>query len=210
MYSKLQYISQGESRKEQLENISSSLDAGCKWIQLRFKQATEKDFMATAEQVKLLCEKYEATFIINDLVSVADKINADGVHLGLTDSSIAEARNILGNEKIIGGTANTLQDVLKRIDEECDYIGLGPFRFTTTKNNLSPILGITGYQTTMDELKKMNLEIPVYAIGGIETADITTIIQTGVHGIAVSGLITKDSNKKELVEQINSIIYEVV
>ncbi|HVA99299.1 MAG TPA: thiamine phosphate synthase [Bacteroidia bacterium] len=210
MYSKIQYISQGTTVSEQLTNIEKVLDAGCDWIQLRFKNATENELINSAESVKKLCEKYKATFIVNDHVELAKKINADGVHLGLQDTSIKNARAILGSKKIIGGTANTLNDVLKRVEEKCDYIGLGPFAFTITKEKLSPVLGIEGYQKIMNELQKINISIPIYAIGGIELEDVESIVNTGVYGIAVSGLITHHNNKRILFEQLNQQLNAVI
>jgi thiamine-phosphate pyrophosphorylase len=210
MYSKLQYISQGSTAKEQLGNIQSTLDAGCEWVQLRFKNADEKEFSSVAEQVKNICKKYNATFIINDNVELARKIDADGVHLGLQDMPVIQARAILSENKIIGGTANTLKDVLTRIDEKCDYIGLGPFRFTETKTNLSPMLGLVGYKDIMTEVLKNKIHIPIYAIGGISVDDVASLINTGVYGVALSGAITKHSNKKELLQKFNSLLHEKI
>lgn len=210
MYSKLQYISQGSTAKEQLENIQSTLDAGCKWVQLRFKNADEKEFSSVAEQVKNICKNYNAVFIVNDNVELAKKIEADGVHLGLQDMSVLQARTILRENKIIGGTANTLTDVLTRIDERCDYIGLGPFRFTSTKTNLSPVLGLHGYKDIMTEVLKNKIHIPIYAIGGILIEDVAPLINTGVYGIAVSGTITNHSNKKGLLQTFNMLLHEKI
>ena len=204
MFSKLQYISQGETAATQLKNINEALDAGCSWVQLRFKNASESELKTTADVVKKLCVAYHATFIINDHPHIAKAVDADGVHLGLTDMFIKEAIEIVGADKIIGGTANTLQDVLQRVNEDCSYIGLGPFRFTTTKANLSPILGLEGYEKIMTELKQLNIKIPIYAIGGILPDDISSIMQTGVYGLAGSGIITNHTNKKELVKEINA------
>ncbi len=210
MYSKLQYISQGSTAKEQLDNIQSTLDVGCIWIQLRYKSANEKEFALVAQQVKKKCESYNATFIINDNVELAKNIDANGVHLGLQDMSVTQARTLLGENKIIGGTANTLQDVLVRIDERCDYIGLGPFRFTATKTNLSPILGLDGYKIIMNEVLKNEIRIPIYAIGGIIMDDVVSLINTGVYGLAVSGVITNHPNKKELLQIFNSLLHEKI
>ena len=207
MYSKLQYISQGETASEQLENIQQALSAGCDWIQLRFKNASEEELFDVAEKVKLLCRKHGAKFIINDSIELAKKTDADGVHLGLTEESPIVARNILGKDKIIGGTANTIQDVLKRVEEKCDYVGLGPLRFTSTKKQLSPILGIEGYTSILEELKNKNIHIPVYAIGGIILEDVDQLVKTEIYGIAVSGIITNNSDKREIVEQLNFSLY---
>ncbi|HSD15161.1 MAG TPA: thiamine phosphate synthase [Flavobacterium sp.] len=204
MFSKLHYISQGNTVEDQLLNIHQALDNGCDWIQLRFKNQDQHQLFTLAEAVKTLCEEYLATFIINDKVDLALQINADGVHLGLNDMNIEKARNLLGNHKIIGGTANTLQDVLQRVEENCDYIGLGPFRFTTTKDNLSPILGLEGYQNIVSQMKPSNPEIPIYAIGGIQLEDIASLLDIGIHGVALSGQITE---KPQLITQLNEKLY---
>lgn len=207
MYHKLQYISQGNTIEEQLYNIHQALDAGCDWVQMRFKNQTVKDTFALAEAVKFLCEEYLANFIVNDNIYLAQQIAADGVHLGLTDMKIEEARAILGSTKIIGGTANTLEDIENHVKNGCDYIGLGPFRFTTTKEKLSPILGLSGYFDILEKMKKNKIEIPVYAIGGIDLKDISPLMETGIHGIAVSGMITNSDQKKKIIQQLNEKLY---
>ena len=209
MFSKLQYISQGITAGEQLNNIQHALDAGCEWIQLRFKKATPVEIKSLAEQVKEICASYGAMFIINDHPQIAKDIAADGVHLGLQDMPVRDARKIIG-DKIIGGTANTLDDVLKRVEEGCNYIGLGPFRFTTTKEKLSPVLGLPGYKNIITALHERQILVPVYAIGGIVAEDITAIMQTGIYGVAVSGAITNHPDRKLLLQQLNSFLYETV
>lgn len=188
---KLQYISQGSTKEEQELNIYKALDAGVKWIQVRWKNAPELELTGLCEKAQLLCTDYKAICIINDHVKLAKDINADGVHLGLNDCPVLEARQILGTNKIIGGTANTLEDVLQRMSEPCDYIGLGPLRFTSTKEKLSPILGFEGYQHLIQDLKERLFELPkIFAIGGVKPEDIELLQQIGIYGVAVSGHIT--------------------
>lgn len=210
MNTKLQYISQGNTVEEQVYNIHKALDNGCDWIQMRFKKNYSDDTFTLAEAVKMLCREYSATFIINDNVYLAKQLDADGVHLGLHDSSVDEARLILGKTKIIGGTANTFEDVLQRTAENCDYIGLGPFQFTTTKQNLSPILGLEGYRTIIRQMKAKNIHIPIYGIGGITLENVESIMKTGIHGIAVSGLITQTENAAQLINQLNNKLYVTI
>ncbi|RZJ51390.1 MAG: thiamine phosphate synthase [Chryseobacterium sp.] len=207
MYNKLQYISQGKTIEKQLYNIHQALDSGCNWVQMRFKNQTDKDTFALAEAVKSLCEEYLANFIVNDDIHLAQQIAADGVHLGLNDMKIDEARAILGTRKIIGGTANTFEDIQNHVKNGCDYIGLGPFRFTNTKEKLSPILGLAGYFEILQKLKKNKIDIPVYAIGGITLRDVNPLMETGIHGIAVSGIITESDEKEKLIQQLNEKLY---
>ena len=210
MFSKLQYISQGITAAAQLNNIQQALDAGCNWIQLRFKNATPNDIITLARQVKKICDLQAATFIINDHPHIAKAVDADGVHLGLTDLSIGEAKKIIGPAGITGGTANTLKDIMQRVDEGCSYVGLGPLRFTATKEKISHVLGLKGYEDIMEALALRNISIPVYAIGGIVLEDIAAIMQTGVYGVAVSGIITNHPDKKILVQQFNRFLNETV
>ncbi len=188
---KLQYISQGFTIGDQELNIQKALDNGIKWIQVRWKNAPENEFIKLCEISKKLCADHQTVCIINDHVHIAKDIDADGVHLGLKDTSIETARNILGENKIIGGTANTISDVLQRMNEPCAYIGLGPLRFTSTKEQLSPILGFEGYKKIIQNLKGKSLEIPkIFAIGGVVVNDIKLLQQIGIYGVAVSGQIT--------------------
>ncbi|WPO91346.1 thiamine phosphate synthase [Chryseobacterium sp. HR92] len=189
---KLQYISQGNTQQEQELCIRKALDSGIKWVQVRWKNAPEHELISLCEVSKQLCSEYQSVCIINDHVQIAKEIDADGVHLGLNDSAIEEARLILGENKIIGGTANTLSDVIQRIKESCDYIGLGPLRFTTTKEKLSPVLGFEGYQAIIDGLREKSIDIPrIFAIGSVTLEDILPLQGIGIYGVAVSGLITK-------------------
>lgn len=188
---KLQYISQGNTKETQELNIYKALDAGVKWVQVRWKNVPEVKLIDLCEKAKLLCADYQAVCVINDHVQLAKEINADGVHLGLNDCSVLEARQILGPNKIIGGTANTLVDVLQRMSESCDYIGLGPLRFTSTKEKLSPILGFEGYQHLIQYLEERSFDLPkIFAIGGVRLDDIELLQQIGIYGVAVSGQIT--------------------
>ncbi|URM38393.1 thiamine phosphate synthase [Flavobacterium anhuiense] len=207
MYSKLQYISQGETIEKQLYNIHQALDAGCNWVQMRFKNQTQKDAFTLAEAVKPLCEKYTANFIVNDNLQLTKEIDADGIHLGLTDTKIDEARIFLGPSKVIGGTANTFEDIQNHVKNGCNYIGLGPFRFTATKEKLSPILGLSGYYDILQKLKKNKISIPVYAIGGITLRDVSPLMETGIFGIAVSGIITESDEKEKLIQQLKEKLY---
>lgn len=207
MKHRLQYISVGKTAPEQQLHIRKALDNGAKWIQLRWKDAVPLAHYLLAEQVKKQCEAYRATYIINDDIQLAKAVDADGVHLGLEDDTIAQAREILGKGKVIGGTANTFWDVQQRIREGCDYIGLGPLRFTTTKENLSPVLGTEGYADILRSLEDDDIVYPsIYAIGGVQMDDIERLRSIGIYGIAVSGLINdKPSLVKEMIDILNDL-----
>ncbi|WP_271728609.1 thiamine phosphate synthase [Aquimarina algiphila] len=201
----LQYISQGKTPQEHLENIEEVCVAGCKWVQFRLKDEDMATYLHTALKARDICDQYGSILIINDNVGVAKAAMADGIHLGLNDMNPREARKILGDNFIIGGTANTVADCMQHIQDGVDYIGLGPFRYTTTKKKLSPVLGSEGYKAILKEVSK-NSKIPIVAIGGIVEKDISDIIKTGVSGIAVSGMLT---NQEDLEKKIQNIKIQI-
>lgn len=192
--SRFQFISHFNEKYSYLDGIKEALEGGCRWIQLRMKDATDEEVRPIAIEAKKLCEEHLATFIIDDRVELVKELKADGVHLGKNDMPICDARKILGEEFIIGGTANTLEDVKAHAMSGADYIGCGPFRYTTTKQRLSPILGLEGYRNIIEGMKAESILLPIVAIGGITIEDIPEIMKTGVTGIALSGSILNAEN----------------
>ncbi|RZK82310.1 MAG: thiamine phosphate synthase [Pedobacter sp.] len=202
MIDKLHYISQPAADGTHLTAIAEALNAGCKWIQLRIKNQPESDVLNQAKEAVKLCTKHDAKLIVNDYPEIALQAGAYGLHLGLDDMSVASARAIVGDNLIIGGTANTFDHIIQRIKEGVDYVGLGPYRFTTTKKKLSPILGLNGYRYIMEKLTQANITIPIIAIGGIQPEDIPGIIELDLYGVAMSGAITKAQNPRETIQTI--------
>ena len=204
--SKLQYITQETEGLSHVEAAKNACEAGCDWVQLRIKHKAEEEVLQIAQEVKQICVQHQATFVMNDYVAVAKAVQADGVHLGKEDMLPVKAREILGEQVIIGGTGNTFEDVQKLAEAKVDYMGIGPFRFTTTKQKLSPILGLEGYQVLIEKCLDQNINIPIVAIGGIVAKDVAAIMQTGVHGIAVSGLLTQATNQHQLIQHLQEIL----
>ena len=184
------------------DGLEEVLEGGCRWVQLRIKNASDEEYVSVARIVGEMCRRFEAVFIVDDRVHLVETVGADGVHLGKNDMPVNGARSILGMDKIIGATANSFSDICQAAQQGADYIGLGPFRFTTTKENLSPILGLEGYERIISRCRASELNLPIIAIGGITLDDITEIKRTGVDGIAISGLILNASNKKSITEKI--------
>lgn len=116
-----------------MKNIDRMCRAGANWIQLRLKNESFDTVLKTAIAAKAICDSFKVTLIINDFPEVAKQVDACGVHLGKEDTCPLDARAILGTQKIIGGTANTLEDCQILLQKQVDYIGLGPLRFTHTK-----------------------------------------------------------------------------
>ena len=205
----IQFISHYSERYSYLDSIQLALEGGCRWIQLRMKDATDNEVRPIAIKAQQLCRQYHATFIIDDRVALVRELGADGVHLGKNDMPIREARQLLGPDFIIGGTANTFEDAKAHYEASADYNGCGPFRFTTTKKKLAPVLGLEGYRSIIHQIREARIDIPVVAIGGITKADIPAILQTGITGIALSGTVLRaDDPIAEMNHIINIINHE--
>lgn len=198
----LQFITHETDRYNTLESAIIALEGGCKWIQLRMKEATLEEIEQVALKLKPLCKEHEAILVIDDHVELARKLEVDGVHLGKTDMPVDQARSILGEAFIIGGTANNFEDVLMHYRAGADYVGVGPYRFTRTKKNLSPVLGAEGYATLINRMKEAGISLPIVAIGGITNKDIPELLQLGVNGIALSGSILQAEDPREETKRI--------
>lgn len=204
---KLQFITHYTDRYSYVDSARIALEGGCRWIQLRMKDAEERELRNTAIAIQRMCREAGATFIIDDNVALAKSIGADGVHLGKGDMPIVEARKILGEGFIIGGTVNTFEDVLHHLNGATpDYFGCGPFRETSTKRNLSPTLGLYGYKNIIRQMRSHGIDIPIVAIGGIRREDIPALMECGVSGIALSSsILTADDPVAEMREIVNLI-----
>lgn len=202
MLSRLHYISQSPH----LQTIAEACQAGCRLVQLRAKDLSFDEYVQLAQEAKTLTDQFGVQLIINDQVEVAKAVQAYGVHVGKEDMSPWEARRLLGDQFVIGGSTNSLDDILRFADAEVDYVGLGPFRFTTTKTNLNPVLGLEGIAKIANEVQKRNIRLPIIAIGGIGLKDINDLKQTGIYGVAMSGAITYSSNRASDVQTIQRLL----
>lgn len=204
---RLQFITHYTQKYSYTDSARIALEGGCKWVQLRMKDADDLLLEQTALVVQKMCREYGATFIIDDNVALAKKIGADGVHLGKNDMPVAQARKILGEHFIIGATVNSFEDVLPHLQESSpDYFGCGPYRFTSTKQKLAPVLGLEGYRSIIGKMRECNISIPIVAIGGICKEDVSLLMDTGIDGIALSGSVLRADDPIDQMRRIKDII----
>ncbi len=206
---KVQFITDNRHGYSHTQAAEMALKGGCRWVQLRMKGATDAEIIEEGKQVAKLCKAYDATFIVDDKVHLVKELNADGVHLGKQDMPIRETREILGKEYIIGGTANTMDDIVRLNAEGADYIGCGPYRFTTTKENLSPTLGLNGYSQIVKGMREKGIHLPIVAIGGITEKDIPRLMRTGITGIALSSSVLRDNHPTNSMKEIITTISHI-
>ena len=171
--------------------IEEAIKGGVKIVQLREKNISTKDFYEKALKVKEICKNYGALFVINDRLDIAQVVGADGVHLGQSDMPIEKAREILKDKFLIGATARNVEEAKRAELSGADYIGSGAIFGTNTKDNAKKL--------EMEELKKIvaSVKIPVFAIGGINIDNVSSLKNIGLQGIcAVSGILSEKDCKK--------------
>lgn len=206
------FVTHPTPRYDELEEIRQVLEGGCTWVQLRMKGTLD---LATALAAAALCAGYspERVLCIDDDPAIALASGAQAVHLGKNDKPVAEAWQEIGEKRkkegfLIGATANTLEDMRRATAAGASYIGLGPYRFTETKKNLSPVLGAEGYRKLITAAREAGIDLPVFAIGGIRLEDVALLMDAGVDGVAVSGAIAGASDPAEatrrFLEEINN------
>jgi thiamine-phosphate pyrophosphorylase len=218
MISRLHYITQDLVDYSHTQLAEFACKGGADWVQLRVKHPLSvslpsgekkqyEKWREIAEKTKVICKKYGAKLIINDNVQIAKEIRADGVHLGKDDMNPKEARKILGKNFIIGGSTNTMDDVRRMMDDGVDYIGIGPYSFTSTKEKLNPVLGLEGIRAIAE---KFGNQIPMIAIGGIKLEDVELLMQIGVYGVAVSSTINREEDKSEATSNFITSLREIL
>lgn len=200
MISKFHYITHPNDRFSYEEQVIAVLKGGANWIQYRKKEGKSEDLLREVLSLKKIIKSYKATLIINDYVDLAIEVDADGVHVGKEDEHPSSVRERIGKDKIIGFSTNSYADLLEYSEFDINYFGLGPFKFTTTKQKLSDVIGIEGYETIISNYRKQINQKPIIAIGGIELIDVQKICSSGVYGIAISGAIAKAENMTEMTK----------
>ena len=209
MIGRLYFLTMDDAPVGPVQQVEAACKAGIRWIQLRMKQASDEEVLAAARAAKKICADWDCALVINDRVAVAKEAGVHGVHLGKQDMAVREARRMLGGDVLIGGTANTIEDIREHWRQGADYIGLGPYRYTTTKKNLSPTLGLEGYQRIMGQMRKEEMHLPVVAIGGIGMKDALPLLEAGLHGIAFSGMLVYADDRRALVRELDEAIKNV-
>ena len=183
-----------------LDAVASALKGGVDILQLREKTMPANRIIELGKKIKLLCAEYGATFIVNDRVDIAYVLEADGVHLGQDDMDVESARKILGNNAIIGVSTHAPEQAQKAVADGADYIGMGPVFTTPTKPGRKSV----GLEYV--EWVSNNIDIPAFAIGGIDLDNVNEVIEHGAKRIAVVRAIINAENPEYAAKQFYSII----
>jgi thiamine-phosphate pyrophosphorylase len=169
-----------QSKFSHVELTRLAIAGGADTVQLRQKTGSTREMIEVARQMKELCRQAGVVFIVNDRVDVAIAAEADGVHLGQDDFPIPLARELLGDDRIIGGSASSLAEAQKCLDEKVDYVGFGPIYPTGSKADAGPAQGTALLRQMVEAMP-----LPIIAIGGVDAGNTREVVRAGAHGIAV-------------------------
>lgn len=191
----------GRSLAQDVEDV---LKAGATFIQLREKNADYDQMLKLAKEIKALTDKYHVPFVIDDNIDVAVAVDADGVHVGQSDTEAKKAREILGENKIVGVSAGNLKEAIEAEKNGADYIGIGAMFPTDTKKDHTDI--------TFEQAKEITeaVNIPVVAIGGINKNNILQLKGTGVDGVAVISAIFAQDDRYKAANELLALSKEIV
>lgn len=186
------------------EVIRESLEGGATFMQIREKNLPYDEFLVLAKEVKKVTDEFKVPYVVNDEVEIAKAIDADGVHIGQSDKALVEARKILGLDKIIGVSAQTVEQAVEAEKNGADYLGVGSIFTTSTKLDADDV--------SLETLRAIcdAVSIPVVAIGGIKADNILDLKGTHVDGVAIVSGIFGAENIKEATSKLLAISKELV
>ncbi|RFZ81472.1 thiamine phosphate synthase [Mucilaginibacter terrenus] len=202
--SKFHYLTQDLPNRSHVEQARIACEAGANWVQYRCMSKTNEELIPEINEIAAICDDWGATLILTNHYHLLDKVDAQGVHIEDFDADFASIRQAIGDDKTLGASA-TNPTLLQRVQDSgvVDYCGYGPFAHTDTKPNNKPLLGYNGYR----ELEKLNIDVPVIAVGGVQLKDVERLLQTGIYGIAVSAAVNLSLDPAGAVKEFYKKIY---
>lgn len=186
------------------EQVELAIQGGVTFVQLREKKKSKEEIIQIAREIKQITDKYQIPFVINDNVEVALEVDADGVHVGQEDMKAVEARRILGDKKIIGVSVHTVEEAVEAQKMGANYIGVGAVFPTSTKKN-----AVKMSNKTLQDICQA-VDIPVVAIGGIQTENIMELKESGIDGIAVVSAIFSKKDIKQAAKELREMVEHIV
>lgn len=197
---KLHFITHDIPQHTHIAQVQLACEAGAKWIQYRCLSKSDDELLEDINVISSICDDWGATLIVTNHIHLKDKADIQGFHIEDMDADFIALREQIGEQYTLGGSSNTVQNLIRLAKEGADYAGFGPFKTTTTKPNNSPLLGTSGYTEAITKLKAENIDLPILAVGGVTLEDIPLLLATGVYGIAASSAINQAEDLRSAYE----------
>ncbi|TDQ09394.1 thiamine phosphate synthase [Pedobacter metabolipauper] len=191
---KLHFITHDIEQLSHIQQVQIACEAGAKWVQYRCLTKSDDELLEDINVIAETCDDWGTTLIVTDHIHLKGKADIQGFHIEDMDADFVQLRAQLGEDVTIGGSANTVEGLIRLFREGADYAGFGPFTTTTTKPNNAPLIGVEGYRKAIKILKEQSITLPVLAVGGVTVKDIDALLETGVFGIAASAAINQSGD----------------
>ena len=191
---KLHFITHNISQHSQIEQVEIACQAGAKWIQYRCLTKSDEELLADIKVIGDICDDWGTTLIVTDHIHLKGKGDIQGFHIEDINANFTTLRKVLGDGFTLGGSANTIEGLIRLATEGADYAGFGPFAISTTKPTNLSVQSLESYSKAVTELAALGITMPVIAVGGITLTDVQPLLQTGIYGIAVSAAINQSEN----------------
>lgn len=191
---KLQFITHDIPQHSHIEQAQIACNAGAKWVQYRCLTKNDDELLKDIHAIAEICDDWGATLIVTDHIHLNGKADIQGFHIEDFEADFTQLREQLEEAVTIGGSATTLEGLIRLAREGADYAGFGPYYTSTTKPNNAALLGIDGYRNAMTELQRLGINLPVLAVGGITINDVDPLMLTGIFGIALSSAINQSDD----------------
>lgn len=204
---RLQFITHDIKNHTQVAQAQLACEGGAKWIQYRCFSKNDEELLKDIHLIAAICDDWGATLIVTDHIHLKDQADIQGFHIEDMAADFKTLRENLGDNYTLGGSANTFENLIRLAAQGADYAGFGPFKSTTTKPNTLPLITLTKYAEVIQQLADSEIDFPVLAVGGIQLADVESLINTGVSGIAVSGAVTRANDLTYEYEQFYRALY---
>lgn len=203
---KLHFITHDLPNYTHLEQVQVACEAGAKWVQYRCLSKSDEELVKEINLISAVCDDWGTTLIVTDHIHLKDSADIQGFHIEDTKADIKKIRSQLGESYTLGGSANTVESLIRLAKEGVDYAGLGPFKMTTTKPNGLPLLDIQSYANAVKRLNLLNIDLPILAVGGVTLAAVEDLMTTGIHGIAASAAINQSKNLYEAYQDFYRLV----
>ncbi|MXV14964.1 thiamine phosphate synthase [Hufsiella ginkgonis] len=201
--SRFHYLTQDLPHRTHREQVQIACEAGANWIQYRCLSKPDEALLEELHQVAAICDDWGATLIVTNHVHLVHLADIQGVHIEDMAADLAAIRKEIGEDKTLGCSAHSIDDIRRHwISGAADYVGCGPFAVTQTKPNNFPPLGTIGYEGILQQLIPDGIDLPLIAVGGINAANVTQVLATGVFGVAVSGAVNLSPEPGAMIKEI--------
>lgn len=187
---KLHFITHDIDQFTHVAQAQIACEAGAKWIQYRCLSKNDGELLKDIHMIADICDDWGATLIVTDHIHLHGKADIQGFHIEDMSANFRKIREQVGEACTLGGSSNTIENLIRLAQEGADYAGFGPFANTTTKPNSYPYISFQAYQAAVEHLDKQGLDLPVLAVGGVSLEDADNLMDTGIYGIAVSSAVT--------------------